>query len=477
MHHWPDPRGALAGALLVALTPWAASQGLPTGFQYQPVVTSGLQDACAMAFAPDGRLFVCERVTGNVRIVQNGALLPQPWFTIGYTQPPINESGLLGIAIDPRFLTNRRVYLFYTEPNGLQNRIARVYDDNGVGRRFQVLSPPGVLPTHPFKIHNGGRMVFGADGKLYVGTGDAEDHSTPQTPASWAGKILRFTVPNLTAPADNPIPGNPLWARGIRNTFGIALHPRQRWIYTTENGYLIGDEINRIVPGGNYGWPQYEGPNAPAGYQQPLLTIPVQPVLTGLAFHDSPMYPPAYQGCLFVCQWLDGNVRRMTLSSNGNAVVANDAFADHGHAFDVQQAPDGNLWVLHGPSLNGANEIGRYLHGNAPAPALHLSVVSGPAVGGAVTLGVSAGNGHGLMTWVSLTRFTPPVPTLWGPVGAALEALLPIQIVAADNRCYMTLVVPQAPVLVGVALHAQSLDFNPAIMMGTVTNTATIVMR
>jgi glucose/arabinose dehydrogenase len=469
-------RGPVLG-LVIALSCPAPAQTVPTGFQYQPVVTSGLQAACAMAFAPDGRLFVCDRLTGFVRVVRNGQLEAQPWHSVGYAQAPIGESGLLGIAVDPQFLSNGFVYLFYTDPNGAENRIARVRDVGGVGTQATVLSPGGVLPTHPNRIHNGGRMAFGHDGRLYVSTGDVENHFTPQDPNLWPGKILRFDVPNLTPAAGNPTPGNPVYALGMRNTFGLAVHPTEGWLMGSENGYLIGDEVNRIVAGGNYGWPQYEGGSMPATYENPLLTIFQQPALTGIAFYAGTNYPAAYQGCLFVCHWLDGQVRRLTLSATGTSLVANDAFADHVHAFDVQLGPDGNLWVLHGPGLVGATEIGRYLHTNAPAPGLHLGALTGPSLGGSVTFGVTAQTGDLVLAWVSLVSWQPPVPTPYGPIGTPADAMLPVAIVAADDRCYVSAEFPNISAFVGLPLHAQAMRIEPATSTLVVTNTTTHVLR
>jgi glucose/arabinose dehydrogenase len=275
-------RVAFAGgaALLIGIVNVGA-QTVPAGFQYEPVVAGGLQHACAMAFAPDGRLFVCERLTGNVRVVENGQLLPQVWHSVGYTQAPTGESGLLGIAIDPGFLWNRFVYIYYTDPSLTENRIARLVDQNGVGAQATIVTPAGVLATHQLLVHNGGRMVFGHDGRLHVSTGDIES-AYAQDLSRWEGKILRFDVPGLTIPASNPIAGSPIYAWGLRNTYGLTVHP-EGWMYGTENGYLVGDELNRIVAGGNYGWPQYEGANMPGGFQAPLQTIAIQPVLTGLA--------------------------------------------------------------------------------------------------------------------------------------------------------------------------------------------------
>lgn len=461
---------------LPLLTAFALGQGLPAGFVYESIVTTGLQDACAMAFAPDGRLFLCERLTGRVRILRDGVLELQPWFTIPYTQQPGGESGLLGVAIDPQFLTNGYVYLFYTDPNGLENRIARVRDVNGVGTHFTVLTPNGVLPTIWTRTHNAGRMTFDHDGKLLVSTGDADNLLNSQDPQSWAGKILRFDVPNLTVPSNNPLSGSPVYALGLRNTFGITVHPSNGWLFGADNGYLVGDEINRIVSGGNYGWPIHEGPSSAPGFQSPLLTFTQQPVLVGLSFYEGSMYP-SFQGDLFQCQWIDGEVRRLTLDATGTTITSNTLFADHAHSMDLQMGPDGNLWVLLGQMFGGADEVGRYVYTGAPLPGLQISAVNGPSLGGSVTIGVTANVGDVIVPWVGLSVFQPAVPTIFGAVSASPDVLLAALLVGADKRAYYAFELPNSPTFVGVPLHSQALRIAPATMTFDMTNLSTHYLR
>lgn len=478
MQLWSLRGSSLALALLALVSSPARAQGLPTGFQYNPVVTSGLSLACAMAFAPDGTLFVCERITGNVRVIRGGSLQAQPWCNVGYSTAPIGESGLLGIAVDPQYLTNGFVYLFYTDPNGSENRIARVRDVGGFGTQLTVLSPNGAMPTSATRTHNGGRMTFGNDGKLYVCVGDGDVGGRAQNPALWQGKILRLEAPNLTVPVDNPIPGSPAYALGVRNSFGIASHQDTGWLFTSENGTMVGDEINRPTAGSNLGWPTYEGNTAPvsSGFVNPLLTLTQQPVLTGLAVYSGDNYP-GMRGDLFFCQWLDGTIRRLTLSANGNQILSNNLFADHGTSFDLQMGPDGNLWVLHGASLNGGNEIGRYVYTSTSLPDLHTMAISGPSLGGALTLGMTASNGDFLIPWLGLTLFQPAVPTIFGLLGTPADALLPMQLVVSDNRAYFGVPLANTPQFFGVPLYAQALRINPTATSFTVSSTVTHILR
>jgi glucose/arabinose dehydrogenase len=477
MQLWSLNRCRAALALLPLVASIAPAQSLPSGFQFQPIVTGGLDNACSMAFAPDGRLFVCERRTGNVRVIHNGSLQAQPWFQIGYTSMQTGESGLLGIAVDPQFLSNRHIYLFYTDPSGAENRIARVSDIGGFGTQFTVLSPNGAMPTSGTRTHNGGRMTFGFDGKLYVSVGDGDNNATPQNVNVWPGKILRFDVPNLTVPSDNPFPGSPVFARGIRNCFGITSHHTLGTIYSSENGYLIGDELNRIVAGGNYGYPQYEGATAPQPFINPIATYTQQPVLTGITSYTGSNYPAGYEGNLFLCHWLDGTVRRIVLSADGTTVLSNTMFADHSNSFDIQLGPDGNLWILHGQSLNGANSVARYVYSATPTPSLSMMAVTGPSSGGSLTLGMTGNNGDLLVPWLGMTLFQPGVPTQWGLIGTPADALLPLQFIAADQRVYQGLALAPAPAFVGLPLHAQALRLDLTTSAHVLTNTATHYVR
>jgi len=456
-----------------------SSQNPPPGFSYRTVVNgSSLDRGCTMAFAPDGRLFVCDRINGNVQIIRNGTLQPQPWYTVTMSPLPSSEAGLLGIAIDPQFLTNGYVYLYYTDVAAGENRIARVRDLNGRGTGFTVLSPNGALPTHPFLIHNGGRMTFGQDGKLYVATGDLQDLNNAQDPNSWAGKVLRFNPPDLSIPADNPLAGSPTYTLGHRNIFGIALQPGSGWLVVSENGYLVGDEFNRLIAGGNYGWPMHEGPNpASTPYINPLQTLPVQPALTGLAFYQGDNYP-GFQNQLFTCHWIGGRVRRLTLNAAGTSILADAGFDQVGWAFDVAMGPDGNLWVLHGTvSSMGGNRVGRYEHASAPVPGVHLMATSGRALGGSMTLGITASNGDLVLPWLGLSRNHPPAPSPVGLIGASIDVQLPLQFVVADDRCYLGMSLPRVPELVGLPLHAQALRIQGGSFAMDVTNTYSYTLQ
>ncbi len=178
---------------------FAQAATLPVGFQ-ETLLASGLSRPTAMAFAPDGRLFVCEQ-GGAVRVIKNGSLLATPFHTL--TVSSIGERGLLGIAFDPNFQTNRFIYLYYTATSpAIHNRLSR-FTANG-----DVVVPASELvlldlETLSATNHNGGAIHFGADGKLYVATGENAVSSNAQSMTSRLGKILRINS-NGTIPTDNP---------------------------------------------------------------------------------------------------------------------------------------------------------------------------------------------------------------------------------------------------------------------------------
>ena len=187
----------------------------------------GLNAATAMQFAPDGRLFIAQQ-GGQLRVVKNGQLLTTPFVSL--TVDSNGERGLLGIAFDPNFSTNNFVYLYYTTTNSGIHRISRftANGDVAVSGSENILV---TLDTHGATNHNGGAMHFGADGKLYVATGDNANGANSQIVTNRHGKLLRYNSDG-TIPADNPASfdtsngiltpagvNRAIWALGLRNPF------------------------------------------------------------------------------------------------------------------------------------------------------------------------------------------------------------------------------------------------------------------
>ncbi|MBL9079351.1 MAG: PQQ-dependent sugar dehydrogenase [Planctomycetes bacterium] len=459
----------------------AAAQTPPAGFTYEVVVppNAGLDNATAMAFAPDGRLFVTERVTGNIRIVRDGVLEPQPWATVPTTSGPSwSEQGLLGIAIDPAFLQNGYVYVYHTDASGQESRISRLQEFGGIGTNRTTLSPNGALPS--IQYHNGGPLLFGRDGTLWVATGDGLGSNNAQNLAEWRGKVLRFEVPNLTVPTNNPFPGSPVWSYGHRNQFGLALHPVTGELFQTENGGALMDEINRIVAGGNYGWPGAEGqetvPN-PA-WVDPLAWYQPSVAPTGCAFYSGSNYPASYQNRFFFTEWNQGRIRMVTLDAAGQTVTAQSVFDQQpGSGYAVTMGPDGNLWYLGNQNGGyGANEIGRYLHANEPTPSLNVTATSNRTVGGSMTMTVH-GNPWGVSgVFLSLGILPTPIPTPWGNAWILPDASLPAFLLTGDGRGHLGWNVTNDPTLLDLEVHFQAIELNASGQL-LLTNPKTFVLR
>jgi glucose/arabinose dehydrogenase len=479
-----NSRFALAASLLALAAARTGAQAPPAGFSYQTLIDNQISLGSAMAFAPDGRLFITERVTGNIRVLANG-VLGGNWATIPKTGTSGSEQGLLGIAIDPGFLTNHYVYVYYTRTAGIvENVIARLEEVGGVGTNLTVLTPAGMIPSTT--IHNGGRLVFGQDGMLYAGTGDRAVSSTSQDKLVWNGKILRFVAPNLTAPADNPFATDPsfdpfVYSYGHRNQFGLTVNPVTGGVYQTENGQNTTDEINRIVKGRNYGWPTYEGPEPvpdPATFD-PIATYSPTPDPTGTAFYAGNNYPAEYDNNWFFIKYTANQVQRVILDAAGAALVSESQFDDlPGNGFDVLSGPDGNLWYLTNDTANvrGADEVGRYVHVNETLPSAHVTALCNKSVGGSVTFGYTGQNGDLFFAWIGLSQFGAPIPTAYGDWWVSLDLILPLLLVSGDNRVYRGVSVNNDSSLVGVPIHTQAarIDGLGAI---TLTNPASIALK
>ena len=468
--------------LLVAAATIACSlpaQSPPPGFTYQTLVDGPLDSATAMAFVPDGRLLITERVTGRVRVFANGVLQPSPWAVIAVNGGgSFAEQGLLGIAVDPAFLVNRYVYLFYTDASGSENRIARLQDQNGVGTNLTVLTPPNAMPSALY--HNGGPMVFGHDGLLYVATGDALADVNAQDMSSWLGKVLRFEVPNLTVPAGNPFAGSPIWSLGHRNQFGLTIHPQNSGLYQTENGTALMDEVNRIIAGGNYGWPAHEGTEVPPdpSYRDPLAVYQPTSAPTGTCFYQGEHWPAQYRNGWFVCDYNMNRLRWLTLDASGNTVVAQQIFDTlPGAGYGVLSGPDGNLWMLTNDNGGfGADELGRYVHTGESMPSAQLSSVSNKTLGASVTVCLRGATGDIAVSWLSLSRLTAALPTVFGNLWVPPDAMLSALLLTGDDRAYEALSVPNSPAFLGASLHLQALLVSNTLGL-VLSNPSELVIR
>lgn len=253
-------------------------------------IAANLDIPWAIAFAPDERIFVTER-TGALRVIEDGSLQNSPVLKLDVGGA---EGGLLGLALDPNFEQNRHLYLYYTYSEFLStyNRVSRFTEsDNALsGELVLVDKIPGAA------IHDGGRIKFGPDGKLYITTGDAANASLAQDLNSLAGKILRIN-PDGTIPDDNPFANSPVYSYGHRNPQGLDWDPLTKILVATEHGPsgemgFARDEINIIYPGKNYGWPEITGDEQDPRYVSPIFqTGNVAWAPSGAAFYDGNKIP------------------------------------------------------------------------------------------------------------------------------------------------------------------------------------------
>ena len=314
-------------------------------------VARGLDTPWALAFAPDGRIFVTER-PGRIRVIEQGTLRPEPWATLDVAE--VGEAGLMGIALAPDFATSGNVYVVATFQAGgrLVNRVLRLRDRGGVGGEPTVVIDG--LPAN--RYHAGGGLAFGPDGMLYVTTGDAGDPPSSQDRGSLRGKVLRYR-PDGTIPPDNPFPGSPVYALGLRNPQGLAWHPETGDLFATDHGpsgipnegfRRNHDELNAIRPGGNYGWPEVAGNEGDGAFIPPLADWTPSIAPNGVAIYSGA--EAAWRGNAFVGGLRGEQLRRVVLerapgTPTGWRVAHEEVvFRELGRIRAVAMGPDGHLY-------------------------------------------------------------------------------------------------------------------------------------
>ena len=298
---------------------------LPPNFARSQVV-GGLASPTAMAFAPDGRLFVAEQ-RGTLRVLKAGGKLAT-FLDISGSVHSAGERGLLGIAFDPGFSKNRYVYLYYTQratgTTPAHNRVIRV---TARGDRAVTGSKKLILRLNNLSSatnHNGGAIHFGEDGKLYVAVGDNANSGNAQSLRNLKGKILRINKDG-TIPRYNPFykratgTNRAIWALGLRNPFSFAIQPHEGMVFINDVGEQRWEEINRGAAGANYGWPRYEGPESNSRYRNPVFayrhgsTKATGCAITGGAFYNptTRQFPSGYVGDYFFADLCSGWIRRL----------------------------------------------------------------------------------------------------------------------------------------------------------------------
>ena len=333
---------------------------LPPGFTEVQVGSNVGTSPTAMAFSPDGRLFVCLQ-GGQLRVIKNGLLLPTPFVTVRTTAN--GERGLLGVAFDPDFANNQFVYVYYTVSTApVHNRVSRFTANGDValgGSRTDILRLDNLRGA---TNHNGGGIHFGSDGKLYVAVGENADPSNSQTLNNRLGKMLRINADG-SLPSDNPttfpgILGSPsganraIWAVGLRNPYTFAFQPGTGRLFINDVGQSTWEEINDGIAGSNYGWSICEGFCSPPNpdYRDPLFeyghgsTSTTGCALVGGAFYNPPVnqFPASYVGKYFFSDLCGGWIRLMDPSNNTASSFATGIDTP----VDLKVGPEGSLYYL-----------------------------------------------------------------------------------------------------------------------------------
>lgn len=346
------------------LSPWSTrtvtfggAVDLAAGFS-RSTYTSGLAAPTAMAFASDGRLFVCLQ-SGQLRVVPSGGGPSTLFHTFSVNS--LGERGLLGVAFHPDFATNRWIYVYYTTASvPIHNRISRIVASAGNPDVSDTTETVLVdLPNLSATNHNGGAIHFSpTDGKLYVAVGDNAVGSNAQSLATRFGKMLRYNADSAaTIPADNPFLGmttganQAIWALGLRNPFTFNFQLSTGRMFLNDVGEGTWEEINDGIAGSNYGWPTTEGPTSNPAFRGPLYAyrhsnwLVTGFAIVGGAFYNPPVvtFPSSYVGHYFFADYVSGWINRLD-PANGYAAYA---FARVGNSiFDLQTGPDGGLYAL-----------------------------------------------------------------------------------------------------------------------------------
>jgi glucose/arabinose dehydrogenase len=319
---------ALSAVLLAIVAPPCVAHADTLAFQ--PVVERAAFPT-NLAFAPDGRAFYTEKDTGRIRVIDaSGALRARPFATLP-VEASVNEMGLLGLALHPDFADEPWVYAYYSGEDG-RNHLVRLRAGGDTGGTPEDLL--ALLPTHN-GWHNGGDLAFGPDGRLFVAVGDGHVAARSQDESSVGGKILRLDGDG-SVPRDNPFgPDSPVYAMGIRNSFGICFAP-DGTLWETENGPSEWDEVNRIEAGADYGWPTHLGPGDAPGLTPPVFAWKEVVVPTGCLVQRD--------GSLLVGDF-HGDLHRIGFPADGAPTDTILASFEQGIT-DIQRAPDGRLYVV-----------------------------------------------------------------------------------------------------------------------------------
>jgi glucose/arabinose dehydrogenase len=332
------------------------------------VVTRGLSHPWAIAFLPDNTLLITER-GGRLRYVRNGVLDPQPISGLPAIRTDGN-GGLMDVALHPQYERNRLVYFTYTKPVG--NGMGAPALARGRLEGHALVSVQDLLVPDFYAGNSGlnGRVAFGRDGKVYFSTGgrsEGDVANVAQDHKSLRGKVLRLNDDG-SVPPDNPFVGREgyrpeIFTLGHRNTLGLIAHPTSGQIWQHENGPNGGDEINILLPGRDYGWPQvsfgrdYSGRRisehpTTAGIEPPLVIWVPAIAVAGMTVYTGDKFP-AWKGNVFVGGLTEGRIpgtghlQRIVFNERTEEIRRESMLREFRQRIrEVREGPDGLLYVL-----------------------------------------------------------------------------------------------------------------------------------
>ena len=374
----PPPAGRGRGRGPVATDtlgdgPW--DFGVGAGRFHVSVLTKGLDHPWGIAFVPDGSMLVTER-PGRLRVVRNGVLDPTP---IGPLPQMLATGlgGMLDVALHPQFAQNRLIYFAYSKPGeGQGNATTAVYrarwdgastlaDGKDILVADAYWGGPGTDQSRgPASGSYGARLVFDSAGLLYVSLGDRNYGPKAQDPNSHIGKILRIKDDG-SVPADNPFVGRAgykpeIWTLGHRNPLGMAFNDADGKLWSTEEGPQGGDELNLIVKGKNYGWPEvslgrnYDGTivgrgfTAP-GFEEPIVYWVPAIAVSGLSFYNGDKFP-AWKGNALVGAMRNNtgkHIQRVMFNAKGDPIGREILIPELKQRIrEVRPGLDGNIYAL-----------------------------------------------------------------------------------------------------------------------------------
>jgi glucose/arabinose dehydrogenase len=350
----------LSSTLAVAASVLEATPALAAGIRARRVAT-GLNDPAAFTFSPSGKIWYLERGTGRILILDPTTGHDRRFFRISGVDGA-GERGALGIALNRFWPDKKLLYVYVTRRSSpsspLQNQLVRIHDRNGRASSMKVLFHS---PLTSAMNHNGGRIHYGPNGRLYIVDGENGNPANSQDLThNLRGKILRVRADGDRADG-KAVRTNPFddrtWAFGIRNSFGFAFDPQNGRLWETDNGPACNDEINRIVGGGNYGWgpnetcsgsaPDNTNNSGPDPRRLPKYFFPSTIGITGAAFCDGCGLGNANEGRLFFGDVNDGVLRSVSLNGARTDVSGspNDVLnAAGGVIYSMEVSPTGRIY-------------------------------------------------------------------------------------------------------------------------------------